>query len=119
MTLKVYEKNADVGGTWFENTYPGVACDLPAHTYNVSFEPKRDWSSFYANGDEIFEYWKHVARKYGAMKYIECNRRCAGMKWDENRGKWIVTVENTVTNETFVDEADVVISCTGRFPPRR
>jgi cation diffusion facilitator CzcD-associated flavoprotein CzcO len=37
--LVVYEKNSDVGGTWFENRYPGCACDIPAHNYTYSFEP--------------------------------------------------------------------------------
>ena len=35
----VYEKNADLGGTWLENRYPGCACDIPAHNYTYSFEP--------------------------------------------------------------------------------
>ena len=115
LTLAVYEKNADVGGTWFENTYPGVACDLPAHTYNLSFEPKRDWSSFYANGNEIFEYWKGVAKKYGAYRFIKFHCKCIGAKWDDDRGKWTVTIERTENGKTevFEDEADIMISCTG------
>jgi cation diffusion facilitator CzcD-associated flavoprotein CzcO len=36
--LVVYEKNPDLGGTWFENRYPGCACDIPAHNYTFSFE---------------------------------------------------------------------------------
>lgn len=109
----IYEKNADVGGTWYENTYPGVACDLPAHTYCLSFEPKKDWSSFYANGGEILEYWKGVARKYGVYRFTRFRMRCAGAKWEEERGKWKVTVENVDTGEQIEDECDVLISCTG------
>lgn len=111
--MTIYEKNADVGGTWFENTYPGVACDLPAHTYNLSFEPKRDWSSFYANGGEILEYWKSVARKYGVYRFTRFGMRCGGAKWDEEAGKWVVTVENVNTGERLEDECDILISCTG------
>ena len=104
-----------MGGTWFENTYPGVACDLPAHTYNLSFEPKHDWSSFYANGSEILEYWRGVARKYGAYRYMKFGCRCVGAKWEEERGKWIVSIERMEggRGEVFTDEADVLISCTG------
>lgn len=79
-----------MGGTWFENTYPGVACDLPAHTYNLSFEPKHDWSSFYANGSEILEYWRGVARKYGAYRYMKFGCRCVGAKWEEERSGSLV-----------------------------
>lgn len=49
----VYEKNEGIGGTWFENRYPGCACDVPAHAYTYSFEPNPNWSSFYAAAPEI------------------------------------------------------------------
>jgi len=93
-----------------------VACDLPAHTYNLSFEPKWDWSGFYAKGGEIFEYWWGVARKYGAYQYVKFHCRCVGAKWDDDRGGWIVSIERTEGSrkiEIFEDEANVLISCTG------
>jgi hypothetical protein len=43
--LTIYEKNADVGGTWFENRYPGCACDIPAHNYQFTWEPNPNWST--------------------------------------------------------------------------
>jgi hypothetical protein len=61
LSLVVYEKNADVGGTWFENTYPGVACDLPAHTYNLAFESKRDWQ----RRDATMSIWPILSRNVG------------------------------------------------------
>ncbi|ODM22506.1 hypothetical protein SI65_00094 [Aspergillus cristatus] len=51
--LAIYEKNADAGGTWFENHYPGLACDSPAHIYTFPFDPNPDWSALYASGPEI------------------------------------------------------------------
>lgn len=44
VTFQVYEKNEDVGGTWFENRYPGAACDVASHAYQYTFESKKDWS---------------------------------------------------------------------------
>ena len=44
--LTLFEKNAQFGGTWYENTYPGVACDIPSHDYNFTWDPKPDWSTF-------------------------------------------------------------------------
>ncbi len=55
--LQIFEKNADVGGTWFENIYPGIRCDIPANVYQTSFEPNSQWSEEYAQGAEILEYW--------------------------------------------------------------
>jgi NADPH-dependent glutamate synthase beta subunit-like oxidoreductase len=40
----IYEKNADVGGTWFENRYPGCACDIPSHNYQFTWEPNAEWN---------------------------------------------------------------------------
>src|ERR1700753_1146171 len=51
--LTLYDKNPQFGGTWYENTYPGVACDIPAHYYNYTWDPKPDWSQFFAQGAEI------------------------------------------------------------------
>ena len=53
----VLEKTHKVGGTWRENTYPGVACDVPAHMYTYSFEPNPNWSNFFAKGPEIQKYF--------------------------------------------------------------
>jgi hypothetical protein len=63
--LTLYEKNPQFGGTWYENTYPGVACDIPAHDYNFTFDPKTDWSQFFAAGAEIQEYFEGFAERHG------------------------------------------------------
>lgn len=53
LELVVYEKNADVGGTWFENRYPGVACDIPSAAYQFTFESWSQWTELYSAGHEI------------------------------------------------------------------
>jgi hypothetical protein len=62
--LTIYEKNTTVGGTWHENTYPGVACDIPAHIYSFTFDPKPDWSHYYAHGEEIQRYFEDFADRH-------------------------------------------------------
>ncbi|OQD60716.1 hypothetical protein PENPOL_c021G06022 [Penicillium polonicum] len=79
--LTIYDKNEDVGGTWLENRYPGVACDIPAHIYTFPFEPNPEWSTFYASGPEIFQAtwdepsskWRLKIRQDGEEKEDECN----------------------------------------------
>ena len=61
--LTIYEKNDGVGGTWYENRYPGCACDVPAHSYQYSFEPNPNWSAFYAPAPEIRAYLEGVREK--------------------------------------------------------
>lgn len=43
--LTIYEKNPEVGGTWYENRYPGCACDIPSHNYQFTWEPNPDWTN--------------------------------------------------------------------------
>ncbi|PAV15532.1 FAD NAD-binding domain-containing [Pyrrhoderma noxium] len=71
--LIIYEKNSGVGGTWYSNKYPGIACDVPAHCYQFTFEEKSDWSAFYSPGPEIREDTERIVRKYQLMPYIKLN----------------------------------------------
>lgn len=64
----ILEKAADVGGTWRENSYPGVACDVPSHVYSFSFELNPDWSHSYSGGPEIQAYCRRCAEKYGLLE---------------------------------------------------
>ena len=63
--VAIYEKADRLGGTWRENTYPGIACDVPSHFYSYSFEPNPDWSHRFSPGAEIQAYFEDVARRYG------------------------------------------------------
>ena len=60
-----FEKASDVGGTWRDNRYPGVACDVPSHLYSYSFAPNPEWSRWYAPGPEIWDYVKKCAADFG------------------------------------------------------
>lgn len=88
--LTIYEKNEGVGGTWWENRYPGCACDVPAHSYQYTFEPNRAWSEFYASAPEIREYLEFVARKYGIMRFVKTCHKVIGCNWHEGKRKWYV-----------------------------
>src|SRR3954464_14662298 len=68
--LVVYEKAERLGGTWRENTYPGVACDVPSHLYSYSFAPNADWTHVFSPGAEIHSYLEDVARRYGVDQRI-------------------------------------------------
>jgi len=104
--LEILEKADRLGGTWRENTYPGVACDVPAHMYTYSFEPNPEWSHRFAHGEEIQEYFERVARKYGVSNSVAFGEAVTEAIYDS--GKWTVT---TSKGRTIV--ADFVINCTG------
>lgn len=102
----IYEKAADVGGTWRENVYPGVACDVPSHLYSFSFEPNPDWSKRFSPGGEIWDYMKAVARKHGLYEKIEFGRKVTRVRHDG--AQW--TVEFA---EGPPARADIVVSGLG------
>ncbi|KAK8102398.1 hypothetical protein PG984_015544 [Apiospora sp. TS-2023a] len=114
-TLDIYEKNPDIGGTWFENRYPGCACDAPAHNYTYSFEPKWDWSSNYAGAKEIFKYFSDFATKYDLRQHISFSHEVVGAKWDEDANEWVVDVRESGPNggETKRRHADFLINASG------
>jgi len=111
--LVIYEKNAEVGGTWFENRYPGVRCDIPSASYQYTFESNTQWSEYYASGPEIQRYLLKVADKYGVRKYMRFRHQFKGAAWDAARGKWDFTIEDLDSGNTFADSADIYISATG------
>ncbi|KAI9756558.1 MAG: hypothetical protein M4579_003817 [Chaenotheca gracillima] len=113
LSLTIYDKNKDLGGTWFENKYPGVACDIPAHCYQLSFESNKEWSEFYASGPEILDYWRSVGKKYGVRKYMQLEREVLEARWHDDEAKWTVKIRNVQTGEVFEDSADVFISAIG------
>jgi len=102
----IYEKGEKVGGTWRENRYPGLTCDVPAHAYTYSFAPNPEWSQFYAPGPEIQRYFEKIADEYGVRDHIRFNMEVAACRYVD--GKWHVTLGDGST-----DEADVVIAATG------
>ncbi|KIV81308.1 hypothetical protein PV11_03501 [Exophiala sideris] len=109
----IYEKNSDVGGTWLENRYPGVRCDIPSAAYQFTFESNTQWREYYASGPEIQRYLVNVAKKYGVYQYCRFNRRFDGAHWDEKKGQWLVRTTNLVSGAEAHDEADVLITASG------
>ncbi|KAF5700787.1 monooxygenase [Fusarium globosum] len=112
--LKIYEKNEGVGGTWWENRYPGCACDIPSHSYQYTFAPNKAWSGFYAPAHEICAYIDGVAEKYGAKRFIHLGHRVTSATWNDTAKKWHVAVE-TNAGESFSEEVDVVVAARGNL----
>lgn len=89
--ITILEKAGDIGGTWRENTYPGVACDIPSHLYSMARHPNPDWSSSFAGGAEIWEYLRKVARDEGLYDLCRFGQTLKSARWDGAR--WRVETE--------------------------
>ena len=111
--LTIYEAHEEMGGTWLVNTYPGVACDVPAHIYTFPFEPNPEWSAFYASGEEIWQYFKRTVDKYDLARGVKCGHRVQRAEFDEESGKWRLEVENVKDGSVIKDECDVLVSAVG------
>lgn len=111
--LTIYEKNEDISGTWHENNYPGCACDVPAHNYTYSFEPKHDWSSVYAGSAEIKGYFTNFCAKYSLRRHIQLSHRVQKTTWIESDGEWEVEVLDGISGKVFRDRCNILIHACG------
>jgi len=102
----VFEKASDVGGTWRDNQYPGVACDVPSHLYSYSFAPNPEWSRWYAPGPEIWDYVRRCARDFGVYDRITFDTTISSATWTGDR--WSIEDSN---GDTFT--AQSIISALG------
>ncbi|MDE2618625.1 MAG: NAD(P)/FAD-dependent oxidoreductase [Sphingomonadales bacterium] len=88
----VIEKNPEVGGTWFENRYPGVGVDTPSHFYSFSWEIWPDWSHYHPHGADMQRYMLEVADKYDLRRDIRFGTRVERLVWSDAEATWTVTV---------------------------
>ena len=86
--LVILERADDIGGTWRDNTYPGLTVDIPAHAYQFSFEPKPDWSHVFARGREVKAYIDQCADRYDVRRFIRLEAEVLSRAWDEDGRLW-------------------------------
>ena len=104
--VTVFEKADKVGGTWRENRYPGLSCDIPSYFYQFTFEPNPDWTHRFSYGPEIQEYLERTSEKYGVSKRIRFNQGVKELRYEAP--VWHLTTEDGST-EIF----DIVVAATG------
>ncbi len=112
--FEIVDKNDDVGGTWYENTYPGCRVDSSNHIYSYSFEPNHHWPQHFSTQPVLLEYFRGVAERYDLRKKIRFSTSVEEMVWDENRALWKVTLK-TPDGAAQVVEANSVITAVGQL----
>jgi 4-hydroxyacetophenone monooxygenase len=96
----IFEKNAEVGGTWYENRYPGCAVDTPNHFYQFSFEPNNNWPNYFSQRDAIQAYLEHCANKYEVRQHIRFNTEVSSAVFDEATQTWTIQATSKTTKQT-------------------
>ncbi|HWE33782.1 MAG TPA: NAD(P)/FAD-dependent oxidoreductase [Solirubrobacteraceae bacterium] len=107
----IYERADDVGGTWRENTYPGVGVDIPTFAYQFSYELKPDWSRVFAHGAEVKQYVDDYVAKYEIRPHIEFASDVTERTWDEDEQLWRLELNGGEREVT----ARFVVSAIGAF----
>jgi hypothetical protein len=88
----ILDREADLGGTWHVNRYPGLAVDIPCTTYSYWFEPDPNWSRLFAPGAELKRYAEHVADNYDVRRRMRFNQIVESARWDEDTHVWQVAL---------------------------
>lgn len=103
----IFEASASLGGTWYDNRYPGAEVDTPSHLYTYTFS-SYDWSQRYAAHDEILAYVEKTVDQYGLRPHFRLNSPVRSIVWSDTDARYTLTLE---TGETM--EFEAVISCVG------
>jgi 4-hydroxyacetophenone monooxygenase len=109
----IVEKNAELGGTWYVNRYPGCGVDTPNHSYSFSFGARNNWTRYFAQRQELLDYLKKVAIEHDVRSHIRFNTRLTSSRWDEARRRWISTLETADGEEEF--DSAVLVSAIGQL----
>jgi cation diffusion facilitator CzcD-associated flavoprotein CzcO len=108
--IEILDRAPEAGGTWFWNTYPGAACDVPSHFYSFSYDQRTDWERLCPMQDEILVYLRDVIRKQGIDRLITHDVTVTGCAWDDDARRWTVTAGD---GRSF--DGDVLILATGQL----
>lgn len=108
----VLEKADDLGGTWRDNTYPGLTVDVASTSYSYGFFPKHDWSRLYARGSEVKKYADECAEKFKIRDHIEFSKSVESSSYNEEDNLWVTKLTN---GEIYTSR--YLVSATGLFGP--
>lgn len=110
----IFEKNADVGGTWLENSYPGCRVDNPNHNYSYAFAQRHDWPFHFSTQDVLLEYFQRCAEIFGLRERIRFSTEVESAVWSDEDLNWSVTVRSPDGSRETVT-VDAVVSAVGQL----
>ena len=113
IAFTMLEKNAGVGGTWYENRYPGCRVDIASHNYSYSFDPG-DWEHFFGEHGEVRNYFARIAREYDLLDSIIFEAEVSSARYDEQRRGWTVAYETSDGTKHSI-ESTVLVSAVGQL----
>jgi cation diffusion facilitator CzcD-associated flavoprotein CzcO len=106
-TFTIYESSLGIGGTWWDNTYPGAEVDVPSHLYCFSFKPHH-WTRTHAKQPELQKYLEETVDEFGLRSHLRLGVTVESATWDDERHLWSVALDDGT-----VDECHVLLSAVG------
>ena len=109
----IVEKNAELGGTWYVNRYPGCGVDTPNHSYSFSFGARNPWTRYFAQRQELLDYLRKVALEHDVRSHIRLNTELTSSRWDDGKRRWISILKTADGEATF--ESTTLVSAIGQL----
>jgi 4-hydroxyacetophenone monooxygenase len=110
----IFDKNRDVGGTWYENSYPGCRVDNPNHNYSYAFAQRHDWPFHFSTQDVLLDYFRRCADVFGLREHIRFSTEVMAAHWSDDDREWSVVVRDATGREERI-RADAVVSAVGQL----
>jgi 4-hydroxyacetophenone monooxygenase len=114
VAVTVVDKNEDVGGTWWENTYPGCRVDNPNHNYSYSFAQRHDWPYHYSTHDVLQQYFADCADAFDLRRHIRFGVEVVSATWSESDQRWSVRLRDRSGAEDTVI-VNAIVSAVGQL----
>ncbi len=114
-TFTIYESSAGIGGTWWDNTYPGAEVDVGSHLYCFSFKP-HDWSRTHARQPELQRYLEETVDEFGLRPHLRLGVTVESATWDDDRHAWTVQFGDGTVEECHVLVSGVGFLNVPRYP---
>lgn len=111
--IQLFERNDDLGGTWYVNSYPGCACDIPSALYSYSFAPNPNWTMLMPPYKEIKNYVDTVVDAYNLRNKITFSAEVYRSIWQEDKRTWLLYLRDVKTGHEFTHECQILFSAIG------
>ncbi len=112
--FQILEKNGEVGGTWWENQYPGCRVDIPNHFYSYSFAQTSEWPNYFSPQKVLHDYFRSCANEFGLQNKIELNTEVLSADWDEADQLWQLLVRGADGTEQRLS-CNALVSAVGQL----
>ncbi|KAJ6118903.1 hypothetical protein N7471_013523 [Penicillium samsonianum] len=113
--IKFFERQSGSGGTWWINTYPGCACDVPGALYSYSFELNPNWTKLMPSNAEIKAYHDGVIAKYGLREKMVFSTEVLRCVWSGESSLWVLFLQDTITGREYIHQCQVLFSAAGQL----